>query len=480
MASNILWINPTTSTVPFDRAQIRREVMQKVAQKRKRGPQYRHPNSRQTPVFIPGDGLGNGVVNWKQPRISNVAKRSPKDTSDDIVCMQTYLTIPRGLAPSYPTILAKTNLRFLDLSLLASVGVGRYTGQRLLETPQSISHFFEGKIWSYSCYVPLHYDESVLTRSAMDCVIARVMCLLAFDYKSREIFALSSYSIALSILQDAIQSSQHITAEALCATQILGLYEHTAGASHITKLRGPHSYNSEFEKSLFMAHVGPMATEAILNNETCFLERPAWRAVLRSIITDDPLVPERSTMIISIVTSFVTIPTLFKDFTDVLCHSPGQPHVGITKLMSRAQRLRGSLQNWYSSYIQPSETPINNPFFGNAYYDALVIYYICMMYCNRLNTSIHLQGTQGINDMEEECQWFASIIISLHHREESYSNRQGSLLLAQKLPIAEATIASGDAWKLQLSLGYSQDGVFKISGEVFDYWCKLFGRRTVR
>lgn len=81
--------------------------------------------------------------------------------------------------------------------------------------------------------------------------------------------------------------------------------------------------------------------------------------------------------------------------------------------------------------------------------------------------------------MEEECQWFASIIVSLHNREESYSNRQGSLLLAQKLPIAEATIESGHAWKMQLSLGSGQDRVFKMPRETFDDWCKLFGRRTI-
>ncbi|KKO98289.1 hypothetical protein THAR02_09612 [Trichoderma harzianum] len=399
-STNLLWINPTTSTVPFDRAKIRRQVMQKVAQKRKRQPKHRHPNSRQIPVFIADEDFTGSATDRKQTETVDVTR------------------IPAITSPAYPIMLAKTNLRFLDLSLLASVGVGRYTGQRLLENPQSIIHFFEGKNWSYFRYIPLHYDQSVLIRSATDCVLARVRCLLTPDDKQWELLALSKYSIALSNLQDAIHSaSQHITTEVLCATQILGLYEllnpsrenawikHTAGATYIIKLRGPHSYNSEFEKSLFMGHVGPMATEAILNNEACFLEHPTWRAVLQSIIKDDHLVPERSTMVVSMVSIFVTIPTLFKDFTDV-------------------------------------ETP-------------------------------------GIYDMEEECQWFASIIVSLHHREESYSNRQGSLLLAQKLPIAEATIESGHAWKMQLSLGSGQDRVFIMPRETFDHWCKLFGRRTM-
>ncbi|KAL7933844.1 hypothetical protein V8C35DRAFT_302573 [Trichoderma chlorosporum] len=492
MASkDLLWINPTTSTMPFDRAKIRREVMQKVAQKRKREPKHQHPNSRQIPIFLgPGDE-SDCAADQKQPQALEVAK-VPAKTGSDGVCLRTDVTYLRTVASAYPMILAKTNLRFLDLSLLASVGVGRYAGQRLLENSRNISHFFEGANWSYFRYIPEHYDQSVLIRSATNCVLARVRCLLTPDEKRWELFALSQYSIALSKLQDAIHSTlRNITTEVLCATRILGLYEllnpcrenawvkHTAGATYIIKLRGPYSYNTDFEKSLFMGHVGPMATEAILNNEACFLEHPAWKAVLRSIITNDPLVPERSTTVISIVSIFVTIPTLFKDFTSVICHDPDPPLIVITRLVARAQKLRASLRNWYSTYIEPSGTPANNPAFGNMYYDALIMYYICMIYSNRLNTSICLQDTPGIYKLEEECQWFANIIISLHHREESFSNRQGSLLLAQKLPIAEATIESGGAWKMQLSLGYNQDHIFKMPGETFDYWCRLFGRKTL-
>ncbi|KAL6899917.1 hypothetical protein GGI43DRAFT_53705 [Trichoderma evansii] len=372
-----------------------------------------------------------------------------------------------------------------------SVGVGRYTGQRLLGSPQIISHFFKGRNWSYFQYIPLHYQQSVLIRSATDCVLARVRCLLTPDDKKWELFALSFYSRALLKLQDAIYStSQDITAEVLCATLMLGLYEllnpsredawikHAAGATYLIQLRGPQNYKSEFEKCLFMGHIGPMATEAILNNEICFLDNPAWKAVILSIITDDPLMPERSTMVISIVLIFVTIPILFKGFTDAICYNPDQPFQVITELISGAQKLRASLQDWYHTYIKPSETLIDDSASGNMYYDALIIYYICTIYSSRLNTCIHLQGTPGIFKMEEECQSFSRIIVSLHQRGETSSNRLQSLLLAQKLPIAEATIESGDAWKTQLSLGYSHNNIFKMSRETFEYWCKLFGRRT--
>jgi hypothetical protein len=175
---------------------------------------------------------------------------------------------------------------------------------------------------------------------------------------------------------------------------------------------------------------------------------------------------------------FATIPTLFKEFTGVICHNPDQPLQVITELTSRAHKLRASLQDWYHTYVQPSGTPINDPTNGNKYYDALVIYYICMVYSSRLNTCIHSQDKSSVYQLEEEGQRFAKRIVSLHQRGESCANRQGSLLLAQKLPIAEATIESGEAWKTQLSLGNSHSHIFKMPREAFHYWCKLFGRKT--
>jgi hypothetical protein len=230
-ANSLVWINPAT-TAPVDRARTRREIMQKVAQKRKAEPKPRHPNSRQLPVFISGD---ENRASYEHIQTLNVAKRPVRIRSDGVY-IQTDTTYLRAPASTYSAILAKTNLDFLDLSLLTSVGVGRYTGQKLLENPQTISHFFGGRNWSYFQYIPMRYQQSVLIRSATDSVLARVRHLLTPDDTRWELFALSAYSRALSKLQDAMDStSQQITADILCATQMLGLYEVSASLSELTK-----------------------------------------------------------------------------------------------------------------------------------------------------------------------------------------------------------------------------------------------------
>jgi hypothetical protein len=183
-------------------------------------------------------------------------------------------------------------------------------------------------------------------------------------------------------------------------------------------------------------------------------------------------------MVISLVVIFVTIPGLFKEFTRVICDHDDQSFPIMKELMSRAKELQISLQNWYSNHIRPSGILSDRPTYGTVHYDALIIFYICMIYSNRLSTCIYWQGTPNIKEMEEDSQRFARIIVSLNRREESYSNYQGSLLLAQKLPIAEATLESGETWARQLSLGHSEGQLFKIPAEIFAYWCRLFGRRT--
>lgn len=147
--------------------------------------------------------------------------------SASIECGQTSLTDTR-IVPRYPSMLVYANLDFKDLASLASLEVGRFTGQRLIERPRGIAHFLRGTTWSYCHYVPSYYAQSILVRTATDCVIAKVKHLLLSEAADSdwEALAVASYSKALSELQEAISStSQCPTVEALCATQILSLYE---------------------------------------------------------------------------------------------------------------------------------------------------------------------------------------------------------------------------------------------------------------
>jgi hypothetical protein len=182
-------------------------------------------------------------------------------------------------------------------------------------------------------------------------------------------------------------------------------------------------------------------------------------------------------MVNSLLTILTSIPGLFRDFTDAICDDSQQYRVNLIELVSRARQSRMSLRSWYCTNIGPDDTPVNGPVFCDGYYKILVLFYICSIYVNRLNTCIFWIGETGIEDMEDESQRFATEIVSLYE-EEAHKNLQSSLLLSQKVPIAEATIQSGDEWKKQMVSSRSQDQWFKMPRETFCSWCHLFGRRT--
>jgi hypothetical protein len=87
-----------------------------------------------------------------------------------------------------------------------------------------------------------------------------------------------------------------------------------------------------------------------------------------------------------------------------------------------------------------------------------------------------MDGTNA-KELEEQAQKFATSIISIGKQEASLSMQSG-LLLAQKVPIAEATIGSSDQWMKRLSLDKSPGEILKISERTFRHWCSLMGRKV--
>jgi hypothetical protein len=226
--SNFLWIDASASNHLPGGGLRRREVMQKLALRRKREPKQLHPNSRQLPVFIQSNDGAESSRDQMVGTTGHVSLDMPGRRIGDGAASSLPPSLTTvHLAPVHPTMLVKANLDFVDLCSLASLEVGRYTGHRFLKQPHSIAFYLGGTTWSYCRYVPSLYSQSLLVRTAADCAIARVKCLLKPDDTGWEVLAITSYSNAISVLQKAINDnvSQHPSAEVLCSTQILSLYE---------------------------------------------------------------------------------------------------------------------------------------------------------------------------------------------------------------------------------------------------------------
>jgi hypothetical protein len=137
-SSDLFWIETSTANASSDWSKRRRQVLQKVALKRRREPKQHHPNSRQLPVFIRDDDAGKSSESQCFDKGRHVQSENPDSTAikPDVLPSHTSLTQLR-VAAMHPPMLVQSNLDFVDLSSLASLEVGRYTGQRLIERPEA-------------------------------------------------------------------------------------------------------------------------------------------------------------------------------------------------------------------------------------------------------------------------------------------------------------------------------------------------------
>lgn len=178
-------------------------------------------------------------------------------------------------AKGYELTSIKSDFDILDLSTLATLHVGRFTRAALSQNPEHLKHQLRSKYdpqLSYLSFLPSRYDQIGCLSDAADCVIARARYIVSPN-KNWEAAVISFYVKALYSLQRALDCpKQRFKPEVLCATEILALYElldpsgetawvrHTAGAARLLQLRGPKSYKTDFEKSLFMAHTVPIVS----------------------------------------------------------------------------------------------------------------------------------------------------------------------------------------------------------------------------
>jgi hypothetical protein len=105
------------------------------------------------------------------------------------------------------------------------------------------------------------------------------------------------------------------------------------------------------------------------------------------------------------------------------------------------------LKYWYQRYYAGfNDTSINDTGLGDGYCKLPILFYLCSICANRLYPCIYWTGALDIEGIEEEAQRYSKAIVSFCEG-EAHSNLQSSLVLAQKLPIAKATIETGEEWK---------------------------------
>jgi len=185
-------------------------------------------------------------------------------------------------------------------------------------------------------------------------------------------------------------------------------------------------------------------TEALLNNERCFLEQKAWKSVLRSIISDDALISDRSEIVIELMILKSNIPGLCVDVTKIVLHDDSNRPF-INAIACKIHQLRVDLLAWHTNYeALLSQAPTIYP--GSAEYErrckVFATYLSCLIISSRLLGAI--SPTERV-ELEEETQVLAGQMLDLELEVKSASSA-ACLFMAQTLGVAQATIATSRDW----------------------------------
>ncbi|KKP04207.1 hypothetical protein THAR02_03725 [Trichoderma harzianum] len=531
------WVSYDNHRVPQDpksRTLIRRHAMKNVATTRKQRKNYRGNTIQYPESVLRGEDNPNlchaskpSVKGGKsQPRKHKPKKKKAVDDDDDtratkpqVIHFHTIFVddVERKMSAEFPILeliapLTSLHLGFASISCFTS-NSGR-AGDLLSTSP--LSHLQSRRLLSY---LPSRYGKVAALTYTVDCLVARLnqitrTSLANCTSEEEDGIVFCHYAKALNEVQKAIDDDAlRMSQETLYATELLGIFEllnpqpqmnswicHAGGAARLIQLRGPDRFQTDFELALFMAHIGPIVTEAFLSNKLCFLAEEPWKRVLRAAICNDPSIPStQSELMHELWSSLIYGPNIFKLVTDLVL-APVEPRPSIIETtIKRIQRDLDHLDMWagllrkhktVAEKICSKDSPLMAPKFA-AHWDSsrrympwqvlLGTHTMCSMLKRRLLTSL---APTRYPHIELECQSLARMAMGLDSDSAIPSKENdlpGGLFMAQTIWVARAVVNTKSMW-CKTGTGIKEAGVqagqqrSMIEKWKFRLWCKELGR----
>ena len=188
-------------------------------------------------------------------------------------------------------------------------------------------------------------------------------------------------------------------------------------------------------------------TEALITGERCFLEQPAWKNVLRSVIAPNaPLISDRSAIVVELMLLKCNIPGLCVDVTTMICHQNGPDPSFIIETAYKINQLRVDLLKWHEQYESmlrdaPAILPATAEFDRRC--KVFATYLSCMIITSRLLGAI---SPTERSELEEETQVLTSQMFELEE-EVKNTSLQTYLFMTQTLGVSRATNSTSELWR---------------------------------
>lgn len=117
------------------------------------------------------------------------------------------------------------------------------------------------------------------------------------------------------------------------------------------KARTPTRFQTDFEKALFAAHVGPVVSEALTSIISCYLAQPEWMELYRSLVIDTDELTDRSPLTIAIRSVTFFLPDLWRDVdTAINDDATLFDDAALQALEARCRALHSEILAWTEDY----------------------------------------------------------------------------------------------------------------------------------
>ena len=509
LTQTLEWIDQSTDGhIPKNKAsrrKIRRQAMRGIGAARKQDGTYGKVNLRQLPILME-EAVDNSVSTISELSRSSLSSnnqfqketrtheqnQSDQSYSTWSLHEQIYSTLPPPpSSKGYELARIQYGVDLPQLSLLTKIHFGRTAYRLLAKQPSMLWEMFRLDDWSYLGHVPQLYDQSNLIQDVTNCALARAQHSLGIDPMKPSPTVLRLYGKALASLQHALDDPSRLRDPLLlCATQIMELFEllnfsedgawirHAAGATRLIEFRGPSGYSSEFEKALLMAHAGPLFSEALLNNEACFMEKPEWQHIFRSVALEGPIFCDRGSGSVALWGLKYHVPGLLRRTTKLVCSEEKPEMSAVDCLLLEVRELRDRIQEWRYLYDGIVGHCLKCSITVSELSKTRAVLAICVTDILLMNRCMLALDPAANWELEDQAQALAQFLVALEH-EAAFTGFTAVLIISQKLGLAQAVVATEKDWRRarwQKSEGLGGRRV--IERRVFERWCSLMGRKV--
>lgn len=213
----------------------------------------------------------------------------------------------------------------------------------------------------------------------------------------------------------------------------------------------------------------------------CFLQDPAWQAVLTSVLDEHALsvspYSDCGSVVVLLWTDLAHLPSLWKDIQAVVCTDGFIPTSKIQKLQHRVTTLDDKLTRWRSIYepILLSDTdPTTADIRAEKRFETLGLCLTCLIILKRLAIAIDPLTAQAWQ-VEDSAQALGEKILEITEL-AIQANPRAALFMRFKKEVAGATLKTTEEWRATSLVDARVGANGMIAKWVYRHWCMMKGR----